>query len=86
LIVLALGLVWTALLRHALIVLALVMWVVVCLDRVLLGRHYPTDVIAGSFLGLAVVIVATLLLDPVRGGRWQDEVPVKSADAVTSGR
>ncbi len=86
LIVLALGLVTHALLRHALITAALVMWVVVCLDRVLLGRHYPTDVIAGSFLGLAVVVVATLVVDPVRHGRVQDEVPVQPVDALTSGR
>ena len=26
---------------------AVVIWVAVCLDRVLLGRHYPTDVVAG---------------------------------------
>jgi len=86
LVVLALGLVTHALLRRALVTVAVVMWVVVCLDRVLLGRHYPTDVIAGSFLGLAVVIVATLVLDPVRHGRAQDEVPVQPVDAMTSGR
>jgi len=86
LIVLALGLVTHALLRRTLVIVAVLMWVVVCLDRVFLGRHYPTDVIAGSFLGLAVVIVGTLVIDPVRGGRAQDEVPVEPVDALASGR
>lgn len=86
LIVLALGLVGYALLRQAIIAAAVVMWVVVCLDRVFLGRHYPTDVIAGSFLGAAVVIVATLLIDPVRHGRVQDEVPVGAGDETAARR
>jgi membrane-associated phospholipid phosphatase len=86
LIVLALGFVRNAALRHGLIALALVMWVVVCLDRVFLGRHYPTDVIAGSFLGAAVLIVATLLIDPARHGRIQDDVPVQPADQLAAGR
>ncbi|WP_426243163.1 diacylglycerol kinase family protein [Nocardioides sp. LHG3406-4] len=42
----------------------LLLWAVVCLDRVLLGRHYPTDVVAGSLLGIAIVLVAQVFLDP----------------------
>src|SRR5918994_3033823 len=43
--------------RWAVTVLALGMWVAVCLDRVLLGRHYPSDVVAGSILGVSMVLL-----------------------------
>ena len=43
---------------------AVTMWVAVCLDRVLLGRHYPTDVVAGSFLGIAVLLLGHRRLRP----------------------
>lgn len=40
------------------------LWLLVCLDRVLLGRHYPTDVIAGSLLAAAVVYLGLAMVDP----------------------
>ena len=39
-------------------------WFLVVADRVLLGRHYPTDVIAGTLLGLTVLFVALAWFDP----------------------
>ena len=51
-------------LRRLGIALAVVWWLTVCLDRVLLGRHFPTDVIAGSLLALTVYFLALALIDP----------------------
>ena len=39
--------------------------VLVGLDRIFLGRHYPTDVIAGAFLGIAVVLLTLALYSPI---------------------
>lgn len=51
-------------LRRLGITLAVGWWLVVCLDRVLLGRHFPTDVIAGSLLGFGFFFLALALIDP----------------------
>jgi membrane-associated phospholipid phosphatase len=55
-----------AVLRWAVTAVAVGIWAAVCLDRVLLGRHFPTDVVAGSFLGVAVVLVGIAVFDPAR--------------------
>lgn len=39
-------------------------WLLVCLDRLLLGRHFPTDVIAGSLLGVGIFFLALAFIDP----------------------
>ena len=54
--------------RWAVTAVAVTVWVAVCLDRVLLGRHYPTDVVAGSFLGLAVLLLGIAVFDPLGCG------------------
>jgi YegS/Rv2252/BmrU family lipid kinase len=39
--------------------------VVVCLDRVLLGRHYPSDVVGGVALGVGMVLLGIALYNPL---------------------
>jgi YegS/Rv2252/BmrU family lipid kinase len=51
-------------LRRIAVALALGWWLLVCVDRVFLGRHYPTDVAAGSLLGVGVVLFAIAVVHP----------------------
>ena len=37
----------------------------VCLDRVLLGRHYPTDVVGGVALGFGIVLLGVVVYNPL---------------------
>ena len=39
--------------------------VVVCLDRVLLGRHFPSDVVGGALLGIGVVLLGMAVYSPL---------------------
>jgi membrane-associated phospholipid phosphatase len=57
--------------RWAATTLVVAVWLLVCLDRVLPGRHYPTDVVAGSALGIAAMLIGLAVLGPisVRGPR-----------------
>lgn len=64
LIVLALMLIRRSSVRRAAVVASIAMAVVVALDRVLLGRHYPSDVLAGSLVGAGVVLLALALFSP----------------------
>jgi YegS/Rv2252/BmrU family lipid kinase len=51
-------------LRRLGITLVVAWWLLVCMDRVLLGRHFPTDVIGGTLLGLTVFFLALAFIDP----------------------
>ena len=73
LVVLALAFVRGVVLRRLLVVAAVLMAVLVGLDRILLGRHYPSDVAAGWLLGAGVVFVGLAVYAPV---------PVRHARAV----
>jgi len=52
--------------RWAVTAVAVGVWLAVCLDRVLLGRHYPSDVVAGSVLGVSMVLLGIAVFDPAR--------------------
>ncbi len=83
LLILVWGLLSHGALRAALSSLVLVMWLVVCLDRVLLGRHFPTDVVAGSFLGVAVLLVSLVAFDPLSGRRPTPTDAEEAAESIT---
>lgn len=71
-------------LRTTLTCLALGTWLVVCLDRILLGRHFPTDVVAGSFLGVAVVLIALVLFDPLSHRRPSATDAEEAAESIVA--
>ncbi len=50
--------------RRLVVWLSALLWAVVCLDRVLLGRHYPTDVVGGTLLGVGVVLLGLAFFEP----------------------
>ena len=51
--------------RHTAYVVLVLLVVVVCLDRVLLGRHYPSDVVGGALLGAVVVLFGIVVQSPL---------------------
>ena len=61
--------------RTATVALAVLVFVVVA-DRVLLGRHYPTDVVGGVLLGVGVVLVGLVVLSPLPRSHAADAEPL----------
>lgn len=58
--------------------------VLVGLDRVLLGRHYPSDVVGGYLLGAGVLLVCWAVVDPPATSRAVDAAPLP--EVYTSAR
>jgi YegS/Rv2252/BmrU family lipid kinase len=65
LIVLVVMLVRRGNIRRLLYALIGLMVVVVCLDRVLLGRHFPSDVVGGFLLGMGMVALGLAIYSPL---------------------
>ena len=52
-------------LRRATYAAVVLVVALVCLDRVLLGRHYPSDVVGGVLLGVGVVLLGLAVYSPL---------------------
>lgn len=83
-IVLAVMLVRRASLRRAVCVGAVVVALLVGADRVLLGRHFPTDVLAGWLLGACVTLFWLAIYSPLPRSHAEFAVPL--TESVPSDR
>jgi YegS/Rv2252/BmrU family lipid kinase len=62
--------------RRAAYLACAVMVVVVCADRVLLGRHYPSDVTAGALLGAGMVLLGLTVYNPLPHSHAESAEPL----------
>lgn len=51
--------------RRLICTLAVLAWALVAADRILLGRHYPSDVLGGTLLGVGVLLLGIALYNPL---------------------
>ncbi len=84
LIVLAVMLLRRANIRRLVGLLAVLLAVVVGLDRVLLGRHYPSDVVGGVLLGVGLALLGLALYSPLPRSHAEKVDPLP--EAYPSGR
>jgi YegS/Rv2252/BmrU family lipid kinase len=78
-VVLALMLLRRATVRRLTGVAAALLVVLVCLDRVLLGRHYPTDVVGGVLLGVGLGLLGLALYSPLPRSHAEKVDPLPEA-------
>lgn len=64
-ILLAVMLVRRAGIRRLISTVAVLAFVLVAADRILLGRHYPSDVLGGTLLGVGVLLLGVALYSPL---------------------
>jgi YegS/Rv2252/BmrU family lipid kinase len=64
--------------RAAYLVAGLVV-VIVCADRILLGRHYPSDVVAGVLLGAFFVLLGVAVYSPLPRSHAEAAEPLTEA-------
>jgi YegS/Rv2252/BmrU family lipid kinase len=62
--------------RRLLYLLAVLVVVLVCLDRVYLGRHYPSDVIGGVLLGAFFVLLGIAVYTPIPRSHAESAEPL----------
>jgi YegS/Rv2252/BmrU family lipid kinase len=84
LVVLAIMLVRRSSTRRLIYGLCVVLVVVVCADRVLLGRHYISDVTAGALLGAGMVLLGLTLYSPLPRSHAESAEPLP--EVLPSGR
>ena len=77
--VLALMLVRRAGMRRLVYAAVGVLVLAICLDRVLLGRHYPSDVVAGVLLGAAVLLTVLAAYSPLPRSHAEKADPLPEA-------
>jgi YegS/Rv2252/BmrU family lipid kinase len=65
--------------RRAVYVVAGLVVVLVCVDRVLLGRHFPSDVVAGVLLGAFCVLLGVALYSPLPRSHAEAAEPLTEA-------
>ena len=84
LVVLAVMLVRRSGTRRVIYVLCALLVLVVCADRVLLGRHYISDVTAGALLGAGMVLLGLTLYSPLPRSTAETAEPLP--EVLPSGR
>ena len=84
LVVLAVMLVRRSSTRRVIYVLCAVLVLIVCADRVLLGRHYISDVTAGALLGAGMVLLGLTIYNPLPRSTAETTEPLP--EVLPSGR